>query len=531
MHNYTPIDPTEIINEVKASLEEEIIEVKKPEHQYTAYTPFLSFEEEDVNPLDSTHYLPMEISTDEDLNTCFKLCQEEIRKTKDDDKRSDLRNLVDAFINVSLNTHGSDYLTFFNKNVGNLVQYVIGDRNRKICINHPKISIPDDVDTLTGNMAVRFIGTIAKTGKPTHVPLFSSCFWVNITPFTELEMANLTMSLQQTNVNLGINTRGAGLTGEDIHIVGNIVEFILSHVEDCSIKGYERIDLRKIISANDIKVLMAAALSAIYPSGYPIWHVCTNVAKGLCSHNIMPQRKENGDYKPDSLLDFTKVVWTNREHLSTEQITLLDSPSRSVTYEDVVKAQKALQKRIISDKNKVKIIDFGDKSISIGFKVPSYAEYSMTSNNWVNSIKKMVEDAIMHDETVTAENREEKRSAFLNTSIAVSNLIKHLCWVEFIAITYSSGREITISDDKTIKAVLEDLIKANGFTPAFERAAQTFKEISLLSYTGVNNYVCPQCGGTQVHEHSPTPSLIPINVVSYFLSTMVWRGSTRQGME
>ena len=190
--------------------------------KYDAFT-----EVDNTNKLDITQRLPNIFATDDDIDACFKLCQQMMLDSKDDnDKRKLLKEILDAFYKISINTYGDNYKAFFERNVGSLVQYVVGAKGSAVRIGYPTFNLDDNGETLSGKTALRYLNKITKTGNVTKIPLWHSGLVVTVDPFSEQEMLDLNMVLERQQIQLGMETRGASFTGDDIHVVCNIVDFI-----------------------------------------------------------------------------------------------------------------------------------------------------------------------------------------------------------------------------------------------------------------------------------------------------------------
>lgn len=512
---------------------------KKAEHSHHKhYDTYLPIEDGVTYNLDTSQRLPNVLVTDEDIDTCIKMCNQYIKANKNDQASiTKLGDLVEALYHVAVNMHGKDYESFFKNNINTLVQSVTGDKGSPIRITYQNTNIDENITQLSGNIAKRYLTKLTKTGSTTKFPLWHSGITLTIDPFTEQEMLDLNVALASHQITLGMETRGASFTGDDVHIASPIVDFILEHVVDSNLKDWNRTSLNKLISSKDIPALAAGALSAIYPSGYPVFHPCvtTNENNEPCKYNIIAKRKDNGDYAPDSKVDFTKILWVIDDAVSYEDRLHMTGGSRSKTQEEIKAYQTRLAGRISPDSKRATIWTKetvgGTVTIEVIFKTPSIAEYANTSNVWINSVKKMAEAALSVDEDLTNQNKDEKRNKLLNSYATVIDLVKHAGWIDYIAIKEPDLAEKVISEVAAIKDSLETFIMLEGVKETFEKAVQRYKEESIIAWTGIQNYECPVCKKGQTDPNSKTPSLIPINMLGYFFSTMALRRQTRHQMD
>ena len=498
--------------------------------------------------------LPTVLTTDEDLNECLKMCIDFANQnSKDAEAIESVEKAVDAFKELTFLTYGNKYHKFFTENVGRLTQQLEGQRGLKVQITYPRVGGNSTDAVVNGRQAIYMVRRKTKTGSTTRCPLVHSALSLVIEPVTSNEFIDLSTAIQSRQINIGKHTRGAVFTGDDIHVVGPIIEFVLSKVIETNIKKQEtsidRLDLDKLIDVTDIPLLLAGSLAAIYPNGYPVYHACKNTEKetvidpenieesitktkkiNSCNYIITAQKDENGHFKPDSLLDFSKTVWMDNNILDAKEAFFLTDSSYSKTIDDIREYKNNLKLKLINkygnNYNKFTVYQNAEResdNIKVVFKVPNIREYKTSSLNWIQSVKDMAEQALTGEEDLTTqEDIINKRAEFINRYAKSINLGKHLCWVDYIEFNDGETRQITTGSTE-IKEILNELILADGIEKEFEKALQDFKELSIVAATGVNNFECPVCHSGQTDPASKTPSLIPINMVGYFLSITVWK--------
>jgi len=401
-----------------------------------------------------------------------------------------------------------------------------------IRVGHPVLKLEDSADTLSGISALRYINKISKTGYTTSIPLWHSGLIIKIDPFSEQQMLDLSINLSKQQIELGIETRGISLSGDDVFTNGVILDTIIDHVVECNLKTYNKQVLQDNILVNDIFTLYAGTLSAIYPSGYPIFHPCVNVENGLCNYNIESKRKENGDFYPDSLLDFAKMVWVDENRLTMKQKIHMSALPKTHTLKEVQDYQNEMVGQIEETNKHYEVLQIKNgkenTTIGIGFRIPTIKQYVSQSKEWVLHIKKMIDSSLSADLKLMDEDNDElslkeKRVRLINSYSLVTEMVKHAAWVDYITITEPSGVKRRIIDTESVKSSLNSLVGQEDFKLNFMVALKAFKEKSLVAFTGLPNFKCPSCGCGQVKNDTGRPSLIPINMVGYFFSTLEWR--------
>lgn len=517
---------------------EEVVVVKQPiKTAPSLVSPYSAIDKKKNYNNDLTHYLPNQLLTDEDLEKCVDNCYTLAKQHSSDSLTvANLKDVIGAFQHISYNTFAEEYTTFFTNNVGRLVQYIENTTDgTKLRMAYQNVNIDKEAETISGDTALRYLSKITNTGRPIKIYLWHSGIWLTLSPFTENELLDLNIALQDEKQTLGINTLGASFSGDDVHIVGTIIEFIMTHIENngCNIKDYTVNKLRKLISVRDIPCLLIGALSVIYPDGYPIFHPCVNTKTEIkCTYNLTAEKKENGDFKPDSKLHFNRMWYTNPQHFTQEDISIFSAPFKTIKSEEAIALQNRLNGNVAVDTRKqmvwsIEEEDIGITEFYVGFKSPNLEDYLNSATEWVNEVSKMADEAISINSALSLSDREAKREKHLSSYAAVTELVKHSGWVKYFTLKEPNGREVTINDTATIKNYLKQYAMIDGFSESFNKALQAYKEDSIIAWTGIPNYECPECKCGQTDADSKTPTIIPINPVSYFFSTMVFRGRSR----
>ena len=528
MHNeFDPLKDIDISKEIEvvtAPIEEPVVKV------ISATTPYIDpITTADINKVAKdfiTQPLPNEYVSDKDMSA--DLSNEEERLTsKKNITKEDVANLEDmgssyAAINWGFYEKG-EFNDPMNISPNSYVQYVVGDKGKNIRIGYPSYTVKDDVETLEGASAMRFLSKLVAVSNPTIIPLWHSGIILELNVFKEQEMLDLNLKLARQKVITGNNTRGASFTGDDVHVVNTILGFILDHVTDSNLKNFTIAKLRKLIRVTDNPAILCGSLAGIYPGGYPIAHSCKNRAKG-CDFNILAKKKDNGDYLPEGLLDFNKLLWVDKDKLPSAAKSFMSDINIKRTAEEILDYQSNLY--AYTDNVGIEVWKKNNVTITAFFKVPTLTEYAVSGNDWVSRITTMVDKAIALDNDLDADERKAKRTELLTSYATVMDLLKHDSWVDYFRIDNEDGQKI-ISNSTAIKESLEIFAGIEGFKDDFDVAVQMFKESIIVAWTGLPNFECPVCHSGQIQPGSPHPTLIPINMVGYFFITMVRRGMIR----
>lgn len=418
----------------------------------------------------------------------------------------------------------NEFNRVFVRKLSDFVQYVVGDKGKKIKINHLNFSVDSDTEELDGKDAVRYLSRLTGVGSVTKVPLWHSGLILTVDSFRERRLLDLNISLARQRVSLGNNTRGASYSGDDVYVTTTIIDFILAHVIDSNLKGWTMDKLRSLIKTPDIPALLTGALSAIYPSGYPILHSCNDRGELNCTYNVTAEKKENGDYREDGLLDFTKVLWTDRSRLSTVARAHMSSGNNVHKISDIKNYQSNLFKGEFNSGKR--LWGSNDKAIDVYFKVPNLTDYSKICKEWIERVIEMVDSAIALETGINKEEREEKRNAMMVSYSLTLDLLKQSNWIDYFKVTDGEESRV-INNQKSINDNLEVFSEIEDFSETFNTAIQEYKEDITISLAGLPNYKCPSCGKGQTDPDSKYPTLIPINMIGYFFLIMEWGVMTR----
>ena len=364
------------------------------------------------------------------------------------------------------------------------------------------------------------------TSRPTAQPLWNSGILIRVDTIPESQLLALQEIMSQTNISLGMSTKGAVFSGDDVYILGTLLEFILDRVLDSTLKDGDPDTLADTILITDAPGILASTLASIYPKGYPMIHECVNVEKGKCDFIIKSEKDELGIYKPDSMLDFSKIWWADRRKLSPTDVSYFSKPIGSVTAKEI----KEYQERLGTVVNPEKFYEYTFESARgsvrqnityrVHFRVPTISRYLKETNRWITAVGDMVDRIIAKDSETSETARRERRMILLSEQSFSLDITKHRAWLDRLEIHYPDGTVHTVDDQDTVDEVLLEASRLKGFHKGFTSSIREFKESMTIGHAGVNNFACPKCGEGQVDPDEKFKSLIPLNLVSCFFTLM-----------
>ena len=492
----------------------------------------------DVDPKekkkDRTLNVLNEPSCDEELVKSLQTEEDRLLKLDPGEKAvEDFLGSIEAFQEILATLYKDmDFRGTFERASAEWINRVVGNKGKKISINHPKFSLDENSDRLEGLNAIRYLSSATGVGTVTRIPLWHSGIVLTVDAFRERRLLDLHETLVRQKMDIGTNTKGAAFTGDDVYTTTTIIDFILDHVIDTNLKDVVVSDVQELknnILVSDIPALFAGALAAIYPRGYPIFHQCINTLNNSCDYAITAERTEDlGDYLPDKMLDFRKVLWVDQTRLETEDRIHMSAIKPTHSKVDIT----AYQKRVNNSEDtgqESEIFKNDEMAVSVRFKISTLTDYENICSEWCTRVSEMVDDTMLMDAGTNDKERMAARNEALNKYASTVNLLKQSNWIEHIKVVDRSKKERFITEAKTINSSLEVFGATDGFEETFNTAIQQFKENSSFAFTGLSNFTCPTCGSGQVAAGSKYPSLIPMNMVSYFFILTVWRNRTKSG--
>lgn len=526
------VDP---LTEVAEVGEQEVEVPVAPAHNISTYkSPILKVD--DVKYKHPTIVLPSEQYNVDDLNGSIESLKRSLlkddkgKKRKVTDKEKEIVGNIttDSGILTALGYDGDEFDEVLNKDPERWTQVIDGDKGTKLYPSHIKYKSEDIADMDEDDRA-RYFSRVSGVGTSNNFYLWSSGLIITLDTFREKRILDLNIALSRNKVGLGNITRGASFSGDDVYIVTTILDFILSHVIDSNLKGWTMDKLRKLIRCKDIHLLMSGALATIYPGGYPVVHSCINRLKAFdseeyCDYNIKAERDEKGDYRPDGLLDFNKVIWVDKNILSTNARIHMSAGSNMHTDSEIKRYQNDLLDQSPSDL--ITLWSSETTKISVKFKHSTLAEYTKSCKEWITNVTNIVDATMNIDSSGDVDERMEARNNMMISYSLTLNLLKQVNWVDHLVVE-AGGIEQVINSEKEIKRMLEVFSEIEGFHEAFEKAVQTYKEDITVAMAGLPNFQCPTCNKGQVDKGAKYPTLIPMNMVGYFFIIMEWRSLVR----
>jgi len=375
---------------------------------------------------------------------------------------------------------------------------------------------------LKGAAAVTALQTSLGMGGPGEVQCVHSGITITFGNFKLTEMLTISNILISRRMDIGYDTAGYLISGGDVKLTMDLLDFCLSHAMSTNIKGWMQGDLqtlKSLLLATDIHSIFTACLESIYPGGYPSIQRCKNEGT-TCTYSTEEQLKASLDGRE---FDVSGLIYFRRMHFIDGNSLTLDNRNFMMevhTGEEIL----AYQESVNRSERKV-IVSGGDVDYSLYLKIPHVDVYESRGNHWVNGVVNMVNVSLNMGEDLDGEERETKRNEYMVQYQKALTLSRHACWIESVQFKLSPDDDevITVSDVDTIGEYLEQFSADEEMESQITGLINNYREDVQFSFTGFTNYECPKCGESQAEGIDKARGIIPVNVVDYFLDLMVWR--------
>lgn len=354
---------------------------------------------------------------------------------------------------------------------------------------------------LSGERALMKASSVLGLGSVVQIPLWHTGIWLSLKAPSEASLLELDRRIANEKISLGRYTSGMIFSNTSVYIVSYVVNFVLNHVYDASVKDISQESLKRLIKVTDIPTLIWGLVCTIYPNGYKYTRPCTT-DPSKCQHIVTGK------------LSLSKLSWTDRASLSAEQRRHMSRRNDKFTQEELEKYQNAHTR---GGKYQITVND----NLSFRLKVPSIAQYEQAGFSWVDNIVKMLEGSL----GVSLKGQE--RDDYISDQGRLTALRQYAHWVDMIEVG-----EDTIEDGESVESVLGMLSSDDEIAKPFFEKVGKYIDNSTLSLIAIPKYKCPSCGGEQegdvpqnLNEH-----LLPLDMCKIFFTLSdqrIFRSLTR----
>lgn len=356
---------------------------------------------------------------------------------------------------------------------------------KRIRVHKPRYEVPEE-GRVDGATAQAVLDNRLGFGGHVTLAMVHSGFWLTLKPITPLEFLALDEKLASIKNEFGKLSIGLIFNNNRVWVVKHMVEFILDHVYDCSIKNWQDLDLSEYIKVTDLLILAGCGGYTLYPHGFDYTSPCT--ANNTCDHT------------EQAVLKIPNCIWYDQPAFTSSQVALLADRSTKHTVKDIIAYQEEFENRNNTYET--------DSGITVYFKIPTVKEHVTSGTRWFSDIEKMVDEAIASDgDRETKTQRMQRR---VNQTVLRQQA--HF----FKRITFEGG--IYMDSEESLTAALNSLSNRPGITEGIMKHIGEYIDSNIHALIAIPRYSCPKCHEVQEQEIEKHPYLIPLDTVNLFFT-------------
>lgn len=412
---------------------------------------------------------------------------------------TELASLLVAFQgsgNTTKDNVYSDAINSPDSDFTNDIKY--GDKE----LNPRHINFKQTTGVISGATAVARFTALMGVGEVTQTPLWHSGFWITIRPPKSSDVINLEYELAKNVINLGRQTNTLVFSNSSVLFSKIVVEFILKHISETSLKLPSDEDLLDYIDVRDLNLMVIGMIASMYPRSIPITKSCINSTiivddKPKCSFTVQGKL----DPKKMVIKDNKRITKDMKEHMSNR------TPN-SVTIDSVKEYQRVLN---LNTEDNIKIM-YNENEIIMTLTNPNLKNYIKNGELWINNIISSAEELFTESDTDLIKNSK------------VSDILKSVIFG--IYNTYISKLEtngVSVVDNETITSILDSISNNKDGYDVYIKAIKKFISNTTIALVATPNYECPECSKLQNEEDGPFKELVPLNIIESFFHLCVLR--------
>lgn len=356
---------------------------------------------------------------------------------------------------------------------------------KRIRAHKPKYTVPEE-GLVDGATAQAVLDNRLGLGGHITVALPHSGFWITLKPVTPLEFLGLDEQLSSIKNEFGRLSIGLIFNNNRVFVVKHMVEFLLERVYDCSIEGWQNLDLAKHIKVTDLLILAAGGGYTLYPHGFDYAAPCT--ADNDCDHTHK------------AVLKIPNCIWYDHPAFDKFQTELLANRSKKHPLKDIIKYQETFEERENSFKT--------EEGITIYFKIPTVKEHVDSGSRWFADVEAMVDEVIVSSSDKDSKHRRMQRRINQTVLRQQAHFFKRISFEEGI---YMEGEE-------DLANALNSLSNRPGITEAIMEHIGTYIDANIHALVAIPRYACEKCHETQPQEEEKHPFLIPLDTINLFFT-------------
>lgn len=344
---------------------------------------------------------------------------------------------------------------------------------------------------ITGDKALLKVAAASSTGTTTHIPLWHTGIWVTLKPPTEGALLELDKRITSEKILLGRYTSGLIFSNTSVYTASHVINFVLNHLHDSSVKDISHDALKKIIKVTDIPTLLWGMACSINPDKYKYSRACTTNPAN-CQHVVTGE------------ISLGKLFWMDDKLISIKQRRHMSKRLEKFTLEDL----KAYEEEHIA--GSPRIVTLNDR-FKAKLTVPNITQYETAGFSWVDGLVKMAEGSL------GVSLNDKQREEYILDQAKLTTIRQYGHWVSELHVDGD-----IIDDFETLEGALGQISGNSDVVNSLFEHIGKFIDDSTLAVVAIPKYDCPACGtrqedgeGHSFHEH-----LLPIDVLRTFFTLL-----------
>lgn len=382
---------------------------------------------------------------------------------------------MDGMFDNSLDREGSEWHQYLES------------EGKRIRPYKPRYERPEE-GRVQGETAQALLDTRLGIGGHLTIPLPHSGFWITLKPVEPLEFIALDEKLAAVKNSFGRDTLGLIFNNNRVYVVKHLVEFLLDRVYDCTLEGWQDLDLAKHIKLTDLLILAAGGGYTQYPHGFDYVSPCT--ADNSCEHVTR------------AVLKIPNCIWYDHPAFSKMQREMLANRNTQYSLEKVQKYQDEFD-----NNNNVYVTE--NEDITIYFKIPTIREHIEAGEAWLTEIETMVDEAVAGEELNYNEKQARMRARITQTSLRQQ---AHF----FKRLTFSDGVYLEGSED--MYKSLNSLSNRPELSEGIMEHVSKYIDDNIHAIVAIPRYNCEKCGEKESKDIDKHPFLVPLDTINLFFT-------------
>lgn len=393
---------------------------------------------------------------------------------------------------MDLTTNAGAYTETLRRSSAGYLQYLQTPRT-KVGFSAPKAAEKEGVK-LTGDAALLRVRSIMGLGGLLTIPLFHSGFHITIRTPDDSTLIELRRRMEDDKIAIGRQTHGLIFSNQSVYSTGWVLDLILDHVQETSLKDGTIERMRQKIKTTDINIMIWGLACGVWPRGFDYYRPVLD-DKGIDSKELLSGK-----------VNVAKLLWVDNNSFSEFQKThMADRTPGRITDEMI---DRYLAEFPYNAGRGIDIIpaENGEESrLRMVFKTPSIERYIGSGQRWITSLRSIVENSFNEEDPV-------RRSAAIVNHARATTMRQY---VHFVDTVIADGDEIT--DIETIERLMSSFSEDEDIRKKF------FEEISKFT-DDVTGAVIAIPEGKEREKTLPRfPHLIPVDPLSTFFILLMQR--------